>query len=183
MLAGTFRFALSCLLAIVLAACSQEARPGPPWTPDDFARAWLDAFGSHDIDRLLTYYTDDALLEDVTIVESRGIAPARGHRMIREFLVPMFEEMPDLAFEFVSASSAGDRMVVEWVMTGTRYRHFSGSFSIRGVSVIELAEGKIASERDYYDAYLLLSQLDAIPTRGTEQSDTSGQSVPRCNSS
>ena len=58
--------------------------------------------------------------------------------MIRAFLAPMFEEMPDLGFELVSASGAGDRMVVEWVMTGTEYREFSGSFSVRGVSLIRI---------------------------------------------
>lgn len=161
------------VLAISLLACSQELEPPASFDSVQFAREWLGAFSSRDIDRLLTYYTDDALLEDVTIVESRGIAPARGHRMIREFLVPMFEEMPDLAFEFVSASRTGDRMVVEWTMTGTRYGDFSGSFSIRGVSLIEVEGGKIASEREYYDAYLLLSQLGAIPTPDSQEPDSS----------
>lgn len=94
----------------------------------------------------MTYYTEDAFQEDVPIVENRRVPPSHGREMIREFLVSMFEDMPDLGFEFVSASSAGDRMVVEWIMTGTQYRDFSGRFSIRGVSVIKLREDKIASE-------------------------------------
>jgi hypothetical protein len=99
--------------------------------------------------------------------------------MIRESLVETFEEMSDLGFEFVSASSDGDCMVVEWMMTGTHYRDFFGRFSIRGVSVIKLKGDKIASVSDYYDAYLLLSQLGIVPALDEEQPESSGDPVAR----
>ncbi len=89
--------------------------------------------------------------------------------MIREALVQMFEEMPDLGFELVSASGAGDRMVVEWIMTGTRYLDYTGGFSIRGVSVVTLEEGRIAAVSDYYDAHLLLVQLGFVPALDAAQ--------------
>lgn len=68
-------------------------------------------------------------------------------------------------------------MVVEWIMTGTNYRDFSGRFSIRGVSVIKLKGDKIALVSDYYDAYLLLSQLGIVPALDEEQPKTSRDSV------
>jgi steroid delta-isomerase-like uncharacterized protein len=139
----------------------------------------LDAWNSHDIDRILTYYTEDAFYEDVPTVENGWGVPSRGHQMIRESLVGMFEEMSDLGFEFVSASGAGDRMVVEWIMTGTHYRDFSGRFSIRGVSPIKLKGDKIASVSDYYDAYLLLSQLGIVPALDVGQTEASGDSATR----
>lgn len=177
--AANVRVALLCLLVIMLAACSQEPQSGPTLTPDSFAREWLDAFDSHDIDRLLTYYTDDAFYEDVPSVENGWDVPLRGHQMIRESVARGFEEMSDLGFEFVSASSAGDRMVVEWIMTGTHYRDFTGSFSIRGVSVIELEGDKIASVSDYYDAYLFLSQLGMVHALDAEPPGTSRDSLIR----
>lgn len=85
--------------------------------------------------------------------------------------------MSDLAFEFVSASDAGDRMVVEWIMTGTDYRDHTGRFSIRGVSLIKLRGDEIASVSDYYDAYLLLSQLGMVPALSAEQTETSSDSA------
>lgn len=172
-------FALLCLLVIILPACAQEPRSSTTFTPDAFAREWIEAWDSRDIDRILTYYTEDAFYEDVPTVENGWGVPSRGHQMIREALVEMFQEMPDLGFEFVSASDAGDRMVVEWIMTGTHYRDYTGGFSIRGVSVIKLKGDKIASVSDYYDAYLLLSQLGMVPALDAEQSKTSKGSAIR----
>jgi steroid delta-isomerase-like uncharacterized protein len=161
-------FALLCLLVTILPAHAQEPRSNPATSPGDFAKGWLEAWDSHDIDRILSYYTDDAFYEDVPSVENGWAVPMRGHQMIRESLVETFEEMSDLGFEFVSVSDAGDRMVVEWIMTGTHYRDITGKFSIRGVSVIRLKGGKIATVSDYYDAYLLLSQLGIVPAPDAE---------------
>jgi len=177
--AANVHFALFCLLVTMLPACTQEPRSSTTSTPDAFAREWVEAWDSHDVDRILTYYTDDAFYEDVPTVENGWGVPLRGHQMIRESLVGTFEEMSDLGFELVSASGAGDRMVVEWIMTGTHYRDYTGRFSIRGVSVIELEGDKIASVRDYYDAYLLLSQLGMVPALNAEEPKTSGDSATR----
>ena len=157
------RFALVCLLVIMLPACSHEQRNSTTLGSDAFASEWIKAWDSHDVDQILSYYTDDAFYEDVPSVVNGWAEPMRGQRMIRKSLVETFEEMPDLGLQFVSAFRAGDRMVVEWIMTGTRYRDLSGRFSIRAASVIRLLGDKIASASDYYDSYLLLSQLGMVP--------------------
>ncbi|HSM18585.1 MAG TPA: nuclear transport factor 2 family protein [Gemmatimonadales bacterium] len=177
--AANVRFALLCLLLIMLPACGQEPRSSPTLTPDAFAREWIEAWDSRDVDRILTYYTDDAFYEDVPTVENGWGEPLRGHQMIRESVAEGFEDMSDLGFEFVSASDAGDRLVVEWIMTGTHYRDYTGRFSIRGVSVIKLKGDKIASVSDYYDAYQLLSQLGMVPAPDAEQPRTSRDSAIR----
>ncbi len=177
--AANVHFVLLCLLVIMLPACAREPRSSPTSSPDAFAREWTEAWNSRDVDRILTYYTDDAVYEDVPSVENGWDVPLRGHQMIRESLVGTFEEMSDLGFEFVSASDAGDRIVVEWIMTGTHYGDFTGRFSIRGVSVIKLKGDKIASVRDYYDTYLLLSQLGMVPALDAEQPKTSRDSATR----
>lgn len=171
--------ALSCFLMMMLAACSQEPHSNTASAPDTFARGWTEAWNSHDIDRILSYYAEDAFYEDVPSVENGWGVPSRGHQMIREALVEMFQEMPDLGFEFVSASGAGDRMVVEWIMTGTQYRDYTGKFSIRAVSVVKLQGDKIASVSDYYDAYRLLTQLGMVPALDAEQLKTGSDSVAR----
>lgn len=177
--AAKLHLAVSCLLVIMLLACAQERRSSATSTADAFAREWTEAWNSRDVDRILTYYTDDAFYEDVPTVENGWGVPLRGHQMIRESVVETFEEMPDLGFEFVSASGAGDRMVVEWIMTGTHYRDYTGRFSIRGVSVIKREGDKIASVSDYYDAYLLLSRLGLVPALGEEQPEASKDSASR----
>lgn len=92
----------------------------------------------------------------------------RGHQMIRVSLISTLSEMSDLGSELVSASGAGDRLVVEWIMTGTHFRDTAGSFSIRAVSVMTLKGGKTAWVRDYYDAHLRLTQLGLLPSLGSK---------------
>jgi steroid delta-isomerase-like uncharacterized protein len=179
MLAKNARVTLLCFLVILPLACAQEPRSNSTQSPDAFARQWLEAWNSHDVDRILAYYTDDAFYEDVPNVENGWAAPMRGHQMIRESLVETFEEMSDLAFEFESASDAGDRKVVEWIMTGTHYRDSTGRFSIRGVSVMKLKGDKIAWVRDYYDAHLLLLQLGIVSSLEAEQARAGGDSTNR----
>jgi steroid delta-isomerase-like uncharacterized protein len=159
------------LLVIMLPACAQQQRSSATLIPDAFAREWIEAWDSHEVERILTFYADDAFYEDVPNVENGWAAPMRGHEVIRESLVETFAEMPDLGFEFVSASAAGERMVVEWIMRGTQYRDVSGRFSIRGVSIMKLEDNKIASVSDYYDAYLLISQLGMVPALEAEQEE------------
>ena len=168
-MAGTIvRLALSSVLLAALPVGAETPRSGPAPEPESFARAWLEAWDAHDVDRIVSFYTEDAFYEDVPTVDNGWAVPSRDHRTLRESLVSTFEEMPDLSFELVSASGAGDRLVVEWIMTGTRYRDYSGEFSIRAVSVVRLEGNRIASVSDYYDAYRLLLQLGIVPPLGGE---------------
>lgn len=160
--------AFICLLVIVLPNRAYAQEPSATVNPDAFAREWLEAWDSQDVDRILSFYTEDAFYEDVPTVENGWGEALRGHQMIRESVAQTFEDMPDLGFEFVSAAGAGSRMVVEWIMTGTHYRDYTGNYSVRGVSVVDLVGGKVASVSDYYDAYQLLSQLGVIPSSGAE---------------
>lgn len=171
--------ALLCPLLVALSACAPEPRSGATLSPDAFGKRWTDAWNSHDADRILTYYAEDAFYEDVPNVENGWDVPLRGHEMIHDAVVKTFQDMPDLEFGFVSASGAGDRMVVEWTMTGTRYRDFTGRFSTRAVSVIKLTGDKIVWQRDYYDAYGSLSQLGMVPSLELQQPTASGDSTTR----
>jgi steroid delta-isomerase-like uncharacterized protein len=161
---------LSFVLLAGVVTCARDPQPGPTVAPEVFAREWLEAWDSHDVERIVTHYNEDAFYEDVPNVDNGWAEPMAGHQMIRESRVETFGEMPDLGFELVSASAAGDRVVVEWIMTGSQWNEFSGDFSIRAVSVIELRGDKIARVRDYYDAHLLLTQLGVEPPLGAEQS-------------
>jgi steroid delta-isomerase-like uncharacterized protein len=168
-----------CLLLIMVPACAREPQSNATLSPDTFARQWLEAWNSHHVDRIVDYYTNDAVYEDVPNVENGWVEPWRGQQVIRKALVKMFEDMPDLGFEFLYASRAGDGMVVEWIMTGSRWRDSTGKFAIRGVSVLRFNGDKIASARDYYDMYLMLSKLGMVPAPVVGQHQTSGDSVSR----
>lgn len=146
----------------VMTACDQKSESVTEFDPNVLAKEWIGAWNSHVVDSILTFYTEDALFEDVPDVENGWGVLMRGHQMIRESLIELFEEMPDLRLEVVSAFGTGDHLVIEWIMTGTQYKSFTGKFSIRAVSIFQLQGKKIVSEKDYYDTYLLLSQLGII---------------------
>lgn len=177
--AVSVRCVLSCLLLIVLPSCSRERRSDTKSSPEDFAREWIAAWDSRDVDRILSFYAEDASYEDVPTLQNGWGEPARGRARIRESVEETFQGMPDLGFELVSASGAGDRMVVEWIMTGTRYRGHTGSFSVRGVSVVRREGGEIASVSDYYDSYVLLSRLGIVPALDAEDAAPGGASGDR----
>jgi steroid delta-isomerase-like uncharacterized protein len=166
--------AITLLFWILSPLLAQDSQPCAAPGADRFAVAWLDAFNAADVDRILTFYNHDAVYEDVPSLDNGWDALLDGREMIKAALVSGFEEFPDQNFELVSASCAGDRLVVEWIMTGTNLGDFPGmtatgrSISIRGVSLVQLEKGKIAKQRDYYDGYLLLSQLGIVPSTGPE---------------
>jgi steroid delta-isomerase-like uncharacterized protein len=161
---------LTIVLFISISIYSQEQQSRTILTPDSFVRGWLDAWNSHNVDRILSYYTEDAFYEDVPSVENGWDVPLHGHQMIRKAVVSTFEEMPDLKFEFGSVSfNAGNYMVIEWTMTGSRYLELTGRFSTRAVSVIKFKGNKIAWERDYYDVYQILNRLGMVSVPKTEK--------------
>ena len=163
------------VLAIVLVAgtgivAAQEASPAasPAALPSLLAE-WTAAFNSGDADQLLALYTDDALWEEVAI----GLS-ARGQDEIRAHLDRLFAAVPDIAVDVTSGFVAGDRAVVEWVISGTYSSDFPGlppaagqRFSFRGASVFELTDEKIRRYTEYWDAYGFLVQLGALPAPGT----------------
>lgn len=158
--------------AIVISApvYGQEVIVDPASDPDRFATQWLEAFSSGDADRILMFYTDDVVYEDVPSVENGWDSrPLRGKQELREALVEGFIAMPDLGFELESVRTTGSGMVVEWTMTGTHTGDWPSlpatgrSISIRGVTLAEVEQGRIAWSRDYYDMLLFLSQLGVIP--------------------
>ncbi len=128
-------------------------------------RKYAAAWNAHDIERVMTYFTDDATYEDVAL----GLVNT-GKPQIREFARSMFDATPDINFEVVSLIVAGDRIASEWGMTGTQtgpsmtgLPSTGKPFSIRGASVGELAGDKIKRNSDYWNLASLLQQLGILP--------------------
>jgi steroid delta-isomerase-like uncharacterized protein len=145
---------------------AQEASPvASPAAHSPLIVEWLAAFNAGDPDRLLALYTDDAVFEEVAI----GLV-ARGPAQIRAHLERLFTAVPDIAYDVTSSVVSGDRVAIEWVVTGTYSADFPGlppaadqSFSFRGASVFEMTGGKIRHYTEYWDAYGFLVQLGALP--------------------
>ena len=74
-------------------AVPTEGALDPAWAAG-FAQQWLDAWNSHEPERLFALMTDDIVYDD-----SAWPTTMRGHAEIREFLEHTWRAMPDLRFE------------------------------------------------------------------------------------
>ncbi len=69
-----------------------------------FAREWVDAWNAHDLERILSHYTDDFEMASPLIVERMGVASGRlkGKEAIRRYWGQGLAGTPDLRFELAA---------------------------------------------------------------------------------
>lgn len=159
-------------LSVLPRASAQESTPAatPPVLPPLLAE-WETAMASHDLDRILALFTADAAWQEVPLN-----VDAQGHDAIRAHLEGVFAATADIAYDVSSGFATGDQMAAEWTVSGTVTGNFPGlppgqgqRFSVRGASIFEVKDGKIARYTEYWDAYLFLVQLGALPAPGTPE--------------
>jgi steroid delta-isomerase-like uncharacterized protein len=102
------------------------------------------ALESLDAEGLVSRYADDFVFKDVS---SGNVITSR--EKLLEYYQRLFA-MPDVSFTDVSFFSCGDRAAGEWTWSGTK-GDGGTRFSVKGASIFELREGRIASEMIFYD--------------------------------
>lgn len=115
---------------------------------------------SHDIDKILTLFSEDAVFEDVPL----NIV-AHGHAEIRKLFETMFVSMPDFTMTPVSVVADESSGSAEWIQSGT----FSGDFldlkatgkrfSVRGGAMVRFANGRISRWTDYWSKSTFKEQV------------------------
>lgn len=123
---------------------------------------WIAAWNSHDPDKMLPLFTDDVVYEDVAFGEV-----SHGKTELRKFVAEEYEGVPDLELKLDRANFQGNHGTIEWTFTGTDKGVFKTGkkFSVRGVSVIDLRDGKIARNLDFYDSATLMRQVGTLPAQ------------------
>ena len=137
-------------------------------TPSEVARTIFEALSKRDLDTAMKFNTDDAVDDFVAIGEFRG-RPA-----IRRFFDELLAAFPD--FDIAVDRIVGDdsAAVVQWHAAGT----FSGGkfqgieptgkrVQIRGVDVMEFAEGRYVHNTIYYDGASFARQIGMLPRAGS----------------
>lgn len=131
---------------------------------NDFAEKYADAWSTQDVGSILAFFTDDCVYEDVALG-----AVNTGKEELEAFLRATFAAVPDFHIEPKAAFAVGDRAAAEWIMSGTQTGPFPGipptnnRFSVRGVSIMQLEQGKIRRNTDYWSLATLLQQVGALP--------------------
>jgi steroid delta-isomerase-like uncharacterized protein len=128
---------------------------------EEFYEAW----NSHDVDTIVSYFTDDCVYEDATL----GVIN-HGQTELKTFLHEFFNATPDLRLEVNAAFISGNWGGTEWIMSGTHKGDFRGipptgkRFSFRGASITEIHDGKFNRHTDYYDLTSILQQIGYLPS-------------------
>ena len=78
----------------------------------------VDAFNAHDLDRVMSHFAEDAVLE---MPRGRDPCGARfvGKASVREGLASRFKGMPDVHYGDATHHVAGDTGISKWTVTGT----------------------------------------------------------------
>ena len=68
-----------------------------------FAKDWIESWNSHDLDRILTHYSDDFEITTPMIKTFLGIETGtlKGKQNIKEYWAEALEKLPDLYLELV----------------------------------------------------------------------------------
>jgi steroid delta-isomerase-like uncharacterized protein len=121
---------------------------------------WIAVWNSHDPDKVASLFTEDAFYEDVTFN-----MVSRGKGDVRKLAAFFFEAVPDLHMELMRSSLENRRGTIEWIYSGTdKGMYKTGKkFSVRGVSVFDLRDGKISRLLDFYDSAIIMRQLGLLP--------------------
>lgn len=69
----------------------------------EFAKEWIEAWNSHDLDRILSHYTDDVEVSSPLVVERLGLpgGVVKGKDTVREYWRPSMSLEPPLEFELM----------------------------------------------------------------------------------
>jgi steroid delta-isomerase-like uncharacterized protein len=110
-------------------------------------QAFLDAFNAHDVDAIMSFFTDDVVFD-----MPRGPAPGgrrlTGKEQVRAGIQSRFDGIPDVHYGDDRHFTCGDRGVSEWTIRGTQAT--GERIEVRGCDLFEFAGGKISRKDSFW---------------------------------
>ena len=111
-------------------------------------QGFLDAFNAHDVDAIMSFFTDDCVLD-----LPRGPAPGGrrmvGREQVREGIQSRLDGIPDVQYGDDRHWVCGDRAVSEWTLRGTQ--RDGRPIEVRGCDLFELAgDGRIRRKDSFW---------------------------------
>jgi steroid delta-isomerase-like uncharacterized protein len=136
----------------------------------DWVKAYVDAWNSHDGDRVVRLMTEDVTFEDVAAGQKH-----EGREAVKTYVAEVQQWSSDVVMETVRMQQSGERYAFEWELRGTNTGAAAGlpatnkQFRIRGVSIGEVdADRRIIHNRDYWNMADYLAQVGIMPAIGLE---------------
>ena len=79
-----------------------------------FAVEWEVAWNSHDIDRILSHYTDDVVFRSRKAIALVGTGEVQGKANLRTYWLAALERQPDLKFSVQHVFKGHEMMVISY---------------------------------------------------------------------
>jgi len=115
--------------------------------PTPSLQAFLDAFNAHDVDAIMSFFTEDCVFDT-----PRGPAPGGqrmvGTRQVRRGIQARFDGIPDIHYGDDRHWTCGDRGVSEWTIRGTQAT--GEPIEVRGCDLFEFTDGKISRKDSFW---------------------------------
>jgi ketosteroid isomerase-like protein len=109
--------------------------------------AILDAFNAHDLDRVMSFFVDDCVLE-----MPRGPDPcgrrSEGFDAVRDALRSRFTGIPDVHYGNAEHFVSGDTGITQWTISGTSTA--GQRIEVRGCDFYTFRDGKIAKKNSFW---------------------------------
>ena len=115
-----------------------------------------------DLERVLSWWSDEGTLEDVSIAQAFVGKPA-----IRDYLRWYFSAMPTVRYEPIRLLVSGPTAMVEWMQTTEVVAEFDGvipppgtTLTLHAIDVFHVVDGLIEHEVSWYGDGWLRQRLD-----------------------
>lgn len=101
-----------------------------------FAVAWVESWNSHDLDRILSHYSEDVEVSSPLIetVLGPGRTSLRGKKALRAYWGPALERYPDLRFVLFRAYAGANSLVLHYQsiqgLIGAECMEFNGAGAV-----------------------------------------------------
>src|SRR5215210_1855867 len=110
-------------------------------------QAFLDAFNAHDVDAIMSFFTEDCVMD-----MPRGPGPGGrrlvGKDQVRDGIRSRLEGIPDVHYGDGRHWRCGDRGVSEWTLRGTQGA--GEAIEVRGCDLLEFADDKITRKDSFW---------------------------------
>ncbi len=110
-------------------------------------KAITDAFNRHDLDAIMSFFTDDAIFESPRGPDAWG-RRFSGKAEVREGLAARFSGIPDVHYGEDDHFVAGDRGASEWTLTGTTTD--GERLEVRGCDLWTFRDGLISRKDSFW---------------------------------
>ncbi len=110
-----------------------------------FAKEWIESWNSHDLDRILSHYSDDFEMTSPFLVSlmNEPTGTIKGKENVQAYWTKAFERIPDLRFELIEVLTSVNSMAI----------YYHAVLGKRGVELLFFDKnGKVARGIAHYSA-------------------------------